>query len=144
VIPYSEVTTVENMTKDYSRYVLDVGVAYREDTDRVVEVLKELGAELQKDPEFGPKMLAPIEILGVDRFADSAVIVRARLTTRPIEQWNVGREFNRRMKKRFDEIGIEIPFPTRTVYFGVDQAGNAPPARVRIEGRPAGGDEAKS
>jgi small conductance mechanosensitive channel len=144
VIPYSEVTTVENMTKDYSRYVLDVGVAYREDTDRVVEVLKELGAELQNDKEFGPKMLAPIEILGVERFADSAVIVRARLTTRPIEQWNVGREFNRRMKKRFDELGIEIPFPHQTIYFGVDKSGNAPPARVRIETQPPGGEEAKS
>jgi len=144
VIPYSEVTTVENMTKDYSRYVLDVGVAYREDTDRVVEVLKELGAELQNDPEFGSRILAPIEILGVERFADSAVIVRARLTTRPIEQWNVGREFNRRMKKRFDELGIEIPFPHQTIYFGVDKSGNAPPARVRIETQPPGGDEAKS
>jgi small conductance mechanosensitive channel len=144
VIPYSEVKTVENMTKDYSRYVLDVGVAYREDTDRVVEVLKELGAELQKDPEFGSRILAPIEILGVDRFADSAVIVRARLMTRPIEQWNVGREFNRRMKKRFDELGIEIPFPTRTVYFGVDQTGNASAARTRFESQPTGAESGKS
>jgi small conductance mechanosensitive channel len=62
------------------------------------------------------------------------VIVRARITTRPLSQWDVGREFNKRMKKRFDELGIEIPFPHRTIYFGVDKAGAAPPARVRIEG----------
>lgn len=127
VIPHSNVDMITNMTKDYSRYVLDVGVAYREDTDEVVEILKRIGAEMQADPEFGPDMLEPIEILGVDRFADSAVVIKARLMTRPIKQWKVGREFNRRMKKAFDERGIEIPFPHQTVYFGQPKEGIPPP-----------------
>jgi hypothetical protein len=68
----------------------------------------------------------------VDSFDDSAVIIKARITTQPIKQWTVGREFNRRMKKRFDELGIEIPFPHSTIYFGEDRAGRAPPAHVRL------------
>lgn len=132
VIPFSEATTVENMTKDYSRYVFDVGVAYREDTDRVIEVLKEIAAELQQDPAFAPLIIGPFEVLGVDSFGDSSVVIKARITTKPIQQWSVGREFNRRMKKRFDAEGIEIPFPHRTLYFGVDKQGDAPPARVRL------------
>jgi small conductance mechanosensitive channel len=127
VFPHSNVDMITNMTKEYSRYVLDVGVAYREDTDQVVEILKEIGTEMQADPVFGPNILEPIEILGVDRFEDSAVIVRARLTTKPIKQWNVGREFNRRMKKIFDERGIEIPFPHRTIFFGEPKEGTPPP-----------------
>ena len=133
IVPFSAVGTLTNMTKEYSRYVLDVGVAYREDTDQVVEVLRAIDAEMRADPEYASKMIAPIDILGVDRFEDSAVIVRARLTTKPIEQWSVGREFNRRMKKRFDELGIEIPFPHQTVYFGVDKQGMAPGARISLE-----------
>jgi moderate conductance mechanosensitive channel len=131
-VPFSAVSSVINMTKDFSHFVLDVGVSYREDTDQVVEVLKEIDAEMRAEPEFARRMIAPIEILGVDSFADSAVIVKARLKTRPIEQWTVGREFNRRMKKRFDALGIEIPFPHLTMYFGVDKQGGAPPAHLRI------------
>jgi small conductance mechanosensitive channel len=127
VIPHSSVDMITNMTKDYSRYLLDVGVAYREDTDQVVEILKAIGAEMQADPEYGQNILEPIEIMGVDRFEDSAVIVRARLTTKPIKQWNIGREFNRRMKKAFDERGIEIPFPHQTLYFGEPKEGTPPP-----------------
>lgn len=129
-IPFSEVTTVENMTKDFSRYVFDVGVAYREDVDQVMEVLREIGEGMQADEYYGSLITAPLEILGLDKFADSAVVIRARITTKPIKQWEVGREFNRRMKIRFDELGIEIPFPHRTLYFGVMQDGSAPPAYV--------------
>lgn len=133
IIPFSEVTTVENMTKDFSRYVFDVGVGYREDTDEVVAVLREIGAEMQEDETFRDLILEPLEILGVDQLADSAVVIKARFTTVPIKQWQVGREFNRRMKKRFDELDIEIPFPHQTVYFGEDKSGHAPPARVRMQ-----------
>jgi len=132
-IPFSEVTRVSNLTKDFSFYVFDVGVAYREDTDKVCGVLKALGAELQADPEFGPKILEPLEMLGVDAFLDSAVVIKCRFKTRPIMQWAVGREFNRRMKRRFDELGIEIPFPHQTIYFGTDKAGNAPPMRLHLD-----------
>ena len=131
-VPFSAVSSVINLTKDFSHFVLDVGVSYREDTDQVVEVLKEIDAEMRAEPEFAQRMIAPIEILGVDSFADSAVIVKARLKTQPIQQWTVGREFNRRMKKRFDALGIEIPFPHLTMYFGVDKEGRAPPANLRL------------
>lgn len=127
VVPHSSVDMITNMTKDFSRYVLDVGVAYREDTDQVVAILKEIDEEMRADPDYANDILEPIDIMGVDRFEDSAVIVRARLITRPIKQWRVGREFNRRMKKVFDERGIEIPFPHRTLYFGEPKEGLPPP-----------------
>lgn len=131
-IPYSAIDTISNLTKDFSFYVFDVGVAYRESVDEVIQVLKQLGEELYNDPQFGPQILEPLEILGVDALADSAVIIKARIKTLPIKQWGVGREFNRRMKNRFDELGIEIPFPHTTVYFGEDKSGQAPPARIRM------------
>lgn len=131
-LPYSTIDSVSNLTKEFSFYVFDVGVAYREDVDEVMAVLQEIGADLQNDPEYGEVILEPLEVLGVDAFADSAVIVKARIKTAPIKQWRVGREFNRRMKKRFDELDIEIPFPHQTLYFGVDKEQKAPPARVRI------------
>ncbi len=127
VIPHSSVDRITNMTKDFSRYVLDVGVAYREDTDQVVAILREIDEEMRAEPDYADDILEPIDIMGVDRFEDSAVIVRARLITRPIKQWRVGREFNRRMKKVFDERGIEIPFPHRTLYFGEPKEGPPPP-----------------
>jgi len=132
IIPFSEVTTVENMTKDFSRYVFEVGVAYREDTDEVAQVLYDIADELRADEVYGPLIVAPFEVMGVDSFGDNAVNIRARITTQPIQQWKVGREFNRRMKKRFDELGIEIPFPHRTLYFGVDKDGNAPEGRIAL------------
>jgi len=131
-IPFSSVDTVTNMTKLYSYYLLNIGVAYREDTDEVANVCRQIVEEMRAEPEFGSEILEPLEVLGVDQFADSAVIIKARIKTRPIKQWIVGREFNRRMKKRFDELGIEIPFPHRTLYFGVDKKGEAPPAHIDL------------
>lgn len=124
---------VTNMTKEYSRYVFDIGVAYREDTDEVVEVVKNIDEEMRQDPQFKDDILEPIEILGVDQFADSAVIIKARTKTKPIKQWAVGREFNRRLKKKFDELGIEIPFPHTTLYVGQDKKGRSPVLNVRVE-----------
>ena len=118
IFPNGTITTLSNMTKEWSYYVMDIGVAYKEDTDRVSAVMKEVGKELHDDPEIGPNMIEPIEILGVDQFGDSAVVIKARLKTLPIKQWVVGREYRRRLKKAFDEKGIEIPFPHRTLYMG--------------------------
>jgi small conductance mechanosensitive channel len=132
-IPFGDVTIIENMTKNFSYYVMDIGVAYREDTDEVVALLREIDEDMRQDENFKNLILEPIEILGVDAFADSAVIIKARIKTRPIKQWDVGREFNRRMKYKFDEHGIEIPFPHQTIYFGVDKDGTAPPAPIKIE-----------
>lgn len=118
IFPNGTITTLSNMTKEWSGFVLDMGVAYKEDTDRVVEVMRQVGEELRQDPGFGDKFVEPIEIVGVDNFADSAVVIRIRIKTRPLEQWNVGREYRRRLKQAFDARGIEIPFPHRTLYMG--------------------------
>ncbi len=118
IFPNGTVTTLANMTKDWSAYVMDIGVAYKEDTDRVVEVMREVGEDLRNDQQFGRKMLEPIEILGVDAFGESEVVIKARIKTLPIEQWSVGREYRRRLKKAFDREKIEIPFPHRTLYMG--------------------------
>lgn len=131
-IPFSAISTVSNKTKDFSYYVMDVGIGYRENVDEVMQILKDLGTELQQDPLHGPRILEPLEVMGVNAFMDSAVVIRARLKTVPNKQWNVGREFNRRMKLKFDELDIEIPFPHQTIYFGVDKKGDAPSARVAI------------
>lgn len=128
-----EITVVTNMTKEYSRYVFDIGVAYRENVDEVIEVVKQVDAELRDDPEFKNDILEPIEILGLDQFADSAVIIKARTKTLPIRQWAVGREFNRRLKKKFDELDIEIPFPHVTLYPGQNKDGTAPPLNIATQ-----------
>jgi moderate conductance mechanosensitive channel len=137
-----KIDIVTNMTKDYSRYVFDVGVAYRENVDEVIEVLKEIDAGLRADPDFKDDILQPIEILGLDRFADSALIIKARTTTKPIKQWRVGREFNRRLKMKFDELGIEIPFPHLTVYPGQDKKGGSPALRLTMEDSPPSAETA--
>ena len=129
------IDVVTNMTKDYSRYIFDIGVAYREDVDEVIEVVKQIDKEMRNDPDFKDDILEPIDILGLDKFADSAIIIKARTKTRPIRQWAVGREFNRRLKKRFDELDIEIPFPHRTVYIGADKRGKSQPLNVLMGGK---------
>ncbi len=134
-VPNSNIDVVMNMTKDYSRYVFDIGVAYREDVDEVIEVLKEIDTELQNDPDFKEDILEPLEIFGLNKFDDSAIIIRARIKTKPIKQWRIGREFNRRLKKKFDEKDIEIPFPHRTIYVGQDKKGEAAPMRIFMEGK---------
>jgi moderate conductance mechanosensitive channel len=118
VFPNGSINTLSNMTKDWSAYVIDIGVAYKEDTDRVIEVMRRVAGELQADPQFGSAMLEPIEIIGVDGFSDSAVIIKARLKTLPIKQWMVGREYRRRLKKAFDAEKIEFPLPHRTLALG--------------------------
>ncbi len=129
-VPNGQIDVVTNMTKEFSRYVFDIGVAYREDVDEVMEVIKEVDEELRNDPAFKDDILEPIEIMGLDQFANSAVIIKARTTTKPIQQWRVGREFNRRLKKKFDEKKIEIPFPHVTLYMGRDKQGQSPPLRI--------------
>ncbi len=118
VFQNGKINTMSNMTKEWSAMVFDVGVAYKENVDQVIEIMREVGDELQKDETFGPSILEPIEIFGLDKFADSAVVIKARIKTKPIEQWKVGREYNRRLKAAFDSKNIEIPFPHQTLYWG--------------------------
>ncbi|HVZ99610.1 MAG TPA: mechanosensitive ion channel family protein [Caulobacterales bacterium] len=111
VIPYSEAQTVHNLTKTFSYYVFDLPISYDSDIDRALELMRDVGAQLQKDAAFANDILEPIEVVGVDSLADSAVLLKARIKTAPIKQWSVGREYNRRIKLAFDEAGIEIPVP---------------------------------
>ncbi|MEX2113119.1 MAG: mechanosensitive ion channel family protein [Pirellulales bacterium] len=115
-IPHGSISQVTNMTHGWSRAVVDVGVAYKENPDRVMGVLVEIGQEMRKDPKFGPLILDGPEMLGVDGFGDSAVTIKFFLKTQPAQRWLVKRELLRRIKNRFDELGIEIPFPQRTIH----------------------------
>ncbi|MEM6735749.1 MAG: mechanosensitive ion channel family protein [Bacteroidota bacterium] len=115
-----KIDTLANMTKDWSAMVFDIGVAYKENVDKVIEVIREVGGKLYDDTEFKEKFVEPIEIFGLDKFGDSAVVIKARIKTKPSAQWALGREFNKRLKTAFDREGIEIPFPHRTIYWGDD------------------------
>ena len=130
IIPNGEIKVVTNMTKEWSRFMIDVGVAYKEDVDHVMEVLKEVGETMTSDEQFGQLILEPLSILGVDSFGDSSVNIRVMFTTRPLQQWTIGREFRRRIKNTFDEKGIEIPFPHTTLYLG---EGSPMDNRIRVQ-----------
>jgi moderate conductance mechanosensitive channel len=113
-----KISTLSNMTKEWSAMVFDVGVAYKEDVNKVIGVMKKVSDELQEDPEYKEKFIEPIEIFGLDQFGDSALVIKARIKTKPIQQWSVGREYRKRLKYAFDAENIEIPFPHTTVYWG--------------------------
>src|SRR3569832_2147880 len=118
IFPNGSITTLANMTREWSAYVFNIGVAYKVDIDRVVALMKQLGQQLREDAKFGPSMQGDIEVFGIDKFDDSAIVIQGRLKTLPIKQWDVGREYMRRLKIAFDAEGIEMPFPHRTLYFG--------------------------
>lgn len=128
VFPHGVITSVANKTKEWSAAVFDVGVAYKEDTDRVVEVMKEVAGGLRTDKDFSRSITDDMEVFGVDDFADSAVVIKARIKTKPLKQFDVGREYRRRLKKAFDAKGIEIPFPHISIYSG--EATRPMPVRV--------------
>ncbi|MDX2107522.1 MAG: mechanosensitive ion channel family protein [Candidatus Melainabacteria bacterium] len=117
-IPCGEIKMVTNMTKNFSRYVLKISLPYAADVDRVLEMVKDIDEELRADPEFGEDILEPIEIMGIDQFENNAIILKARTKTKPIKQWRVGREFNRRLKRRLDKAGIEMPYSNISLVLG--------------------------
>ena len=127
VVPNGVIDKVKNLTKDYSYYVFDIGVAYRENVDAVMGVLQEIAKDLRRDSRFADDILEPLEMLGVDQFKDSAVMIKCRIKTEPLKQWRVGREMNRRIKNTFDAKGIEIPFPHQTSYWGEPKKGMPQP-----------------
>jgi len=131
-VPWSSVVTITNQTREFGYAVVEVGFAYRENIDEVIEVVKEVAEEMRRDPELSPDILSELQILGLIELGDSAVVVRTRFKTSPFMRWRLERDFRRRIKNRFDELGIEIPFPHQTVYFGENKQKQAPPARVEI------------
>lgn len=137
IIPNGEIRQVSNLTKEWSRAVLEIGVAYREDVDHVMEVLREIGRELWEDEEWNPLLVEEPVVPGVEKFADSAVLIRFMAKTVPLKQWDVARELRRRIKGRFDEEGIEIPYPHLTFYWGEGQRPDSPPPAGAASEEPA-------
>ncbi len=117
IFPNSSIQSLANLTREYSYYVFSISVAYKEDTGHVIDVLKELGAQLMADDPYHAAVLEPLEIMGVDKLGDFAVVIKARFKTLPSQQWLVGREMNARIIKRFAEARIDMPFPTQTIQF---------------------------
>lgn len=135
-IPNGSIATVTNKTRGHAFAVVDVGIAYRESVDEALEVMRQTGEALRADPQWQARILEPVEIVGVENWADSAVILRCRFKVAPIEQWAVRREYLRRLKQAFDAAGIEIPFPHLTLYAGQMKDGGAPPFRVAAPADP--------
>jgi small conductance mechanosensitive channel len=133
VFPNGAIQTLANRSKDFSYYVIDLGISYREDPDRVTAVLREIGAEMQADPVYAPWILEPLEVQGIDSFGDWSMILKMRIKTVPLKQWDVGREFRKRLRRRFEQEGIQIPFPERVVTVR-DDAGDDKSATAAISG----------
>lgn len=117
-VPNGNITTVTNMSREYAQSVIDIGIAYKEDISRVIKVMEAVGETLRKDEAFSHKILDKMEMAGVERLEDSAVIIRCRFKVLPLEQWGIRREYFKRIKSEFDQHGIEIPYPHLTVYPG--------------------------
>lgn len=129
VIPFSSVDSVSNFMKGFSYHVAHIGVAYREKISEVKALMHEAFERLQQT-EHSEKIIAELEMHGVTEFADSAVMVRARIKCVPGSQWAIGRAYNEIIKEVFDEHGVEIPFPHVTLYMGEDKHGKSPPLRI--------------
>lgn len=127
-VPNGAITRVGNMSQNWSRAVVDVGVAYHEDIARVRRVLAELAHDLWQDDEFTGVVIEEPEVTGVEALAADEVTLRVLLKTAPLQQWAVARELRQRIKARFDHEGIEIPFPQRMVWHRQDMASGAPSA----------------
>jgi Small-conductance mechanosensitive channel len=121
-IPHSNITTVTNRSLEFAYAVMDVGIAYRSDIDQALAVMRREATKLREDPEISSRILEDMEIAGVERWDDSAVVLRCRFKVQPLEQWGIRREFLKRLKYAFDRDGIEIPFPHLTLYAGQDPA----------------------
>ena len=118
VFQNGKISSLSNMTKEWSAIVFDIGVAYKEDVQKVMDIMQEVGDQLREDPEFKEEIIEPLEVFGLNEFADSALVIKARFKTKPIHQWRIGREYRKRLKVAFDNNNIEIPFPHTTVYWG--------------------------
>ena len=126
MIPNGQLTTVSNLTRSWSRAVVDIGVSYDASVDRALEVFRDEARRMHEDPAWRGKLLAPPDVVGVDQLADSGVILRTLIRTGPGDQWEAAREFRRRMKNRLDREGIEIPYQQRTIH--IRQQGGGTPA----------------
>jgi moderate conductance mechanosensitive channel len=138
VVPNGEIKVVSNKTRGWSRAVVDVGVPYDESVDRALEVLRDEAAQFSTDRTWGAQLDGPVEVLGVESLGDSSVVLRTMLRTQPGSQWNVAREFRRRIKNRFDRENLEIPFPQRRVHVRVEGGAASDPVAHAAAGAAGG------
>ncbi len=124
VVPNGEIKVVSNRTRIWSRAIVDVGVPYDEDLDRVLAVIRDEAAQFSTDPAWVVQLDGPVEVVGVEAFGDSSVVIRSLVKTQPGSQWNAGREFRRRLKGRLDREGVQIPFPQRDVHLSIKGGGD--------------------
>ncbi len=139
IIPFSSVDMVSNFMRDFSYFLCDMGIAYREDVEEAKQAMFDAFEELKADPEQRGNIIGDLEWFGVNSFGDSAVVVRARIKTVPGTQWALGRAYNGILKRVFDARGIEIPFPHQTIFFGEAKDGRTQALRLRQVG--TGGSE---
>ena len=132
-VPFGDISSVTNMMRGHGYAVIDVGVAYQENTDKVIGVVRRVDQEARGDPDLAQRLTGELEVLGVNALGDSSVTLRFRVRTRAGFQWGVRREYLRLLKLEFDRAGIEIPYPHMTVYFGEIRGGRTSPAHVRID-----------
>jgi small conductance mechanosensitive channel len=137
IVPNSEIKVVSNMTRGWSRAVVDVGITYEEDIDKALAVVRDEAAQFSTDKMWGAQLDGPLEVPGIESLSDSSVVVRTLIRTQPGSQWNAAREFRRRLKKRLDREGISIPYPQRKVHVTV-QGGAASPEVVTAGGAAGG------
>lgn len=124
IVPNGEIKTTSNMTRGWSRAVIDVGVAYETDVDRALAVVRDESAKFSVDPAWKSQLDGAVEVSGVESLGDSAVVIRVLVRTQPGSQWSAAREFRRRIKTRLDAEGIEIPFPQRRVHVSIERDGS--------------------
>ena len=117
-IPNGEIKVASNFTRGWARVNLNVSVGYNEDLDRVIAVINRVGNEMAIDPRWSSLILKPAQVLWVDNFGDSGIDIKITGDTKPLQQWAVTGELRLRLKKAFDDAGIEIPWPHTKVYFG--------------------------
>ncbi|MDP1874263.1 mechanosensitive ion channel family protein [Phenylobacterium sp.] len=131
VLPYGEAQIIHNMTKVFSYHVVELGVSYESNIDQAFDVMAQVVEEMRADPDLGPKILEPLEVMDVSALADSGVVLRARIKTPPGAQWGVGRAFNRRIKAAWDAAGVEIPYPHMHLVMPQAKGAEAAPAAQR-------------
>jgi small-conductance mechanosensitive channel len=136
IIPNGEIKVVSNLTRGWSRAVVDVGVGYEEDVDRALGVVRDEAASFSADPDWTSQLDGPVEVPGIESLGDSAMVIRSLIRTQPGSQWAAAREYRRRLKLRFDRESIEIPFPQRKVHVQVDE--NPHQSRLKAAGAAGG------
>ena len=137
-IPNGEIKVVSNMTRGWSRAVVDIGIPYDENVDRALEVVRDEAAQFSTDKQWAPQLDGPVEVPGIESLGDSAVVIRSLIKTQPGSQWNAAREFRRRLKLRLDREGIDIPYPQRRVHVQVDEGVGGTERRIRAAGAAGG------